>query len=56
MVRKNVDFEAPLTVEEKKKLNDLKDRPVVFDDDCPEISGEELKEFHRVTNQNSDNA
>ena len=36
---------TPEQIEEIKKL---KDRPIVFDEDCPELTDEELKQFRRV--------
>lgn len=38
----------PLTEEEREELRALKDRPIVFDEDCPELTEEQLKQFRRV--------
>lgn len=38
----------PLTEEELEELRALKNRPIVFDEDCPELTEEELKQFKRV--------
>lgn len=38
----------PLTEEELEELHSLKNRPIVFDEDCPELTNEELKQFKRV--------
>lgn len=38
----------PLSDEEREELQALKDRPIVFDEDCPELTDEQLKEFRRV--------
>ena len=38
----------PLTEEEREELRALKDRPIVFDEDCPELTEEQLKQFKRV--------
>ena len=35
---------TPEQIEEIKKL---KDRPIVFDEDCPELTDEQLKKFKR---------
>ena len=35
---------TPEQIEEIKKL---KDRPIVFDEDCPELTDEQLKQFKR---------
>ncbi len=36
---------TPEQIEEIKKL---KDRPIIFDEDCPELTDEQLKQFKRV--------
>lgn len=38
----------PLTEEERDELRNLKNRPILFDEDCPELTYEQLKEFRRV--------
>ncbi len=38
----------PLTEEELEELHALKNRPIVFDEDCPELTEEQLKQFRRV--------
>lgn len=38
----------PLTEEEIRELEALKDRPIEFDEDCPELTPERLKRFRRV--------
>ncbi len=38
----------PLTEEEKEELRALKNRPIVYDEDCPKLTEEELREFRRV--------
>ena len=35
------------TPEQIERLRALKNRPIVFDDDCPELTDEELKRFKR---------
>ena len=36
-----------LTPEQLRRIMSLKDKPIVFDRDCPEMTDEELKQFHR---------
>ena len=38
----------PLTEEEREELRALKDRPIVYDEDCPKLTVEQLKQFKRV--------
>ncbi len=35
------------TPEQIERLRALKNRPIVFDEDCPELTDEELKQFKR---------
>ncbi len=48
IVQRDIDFSEPLTEEQIKMLEALKDRPITFDDDCRELTAEELKQFKRV--------
>ena len=38
----------PLTAEETAEIAALKGRPIVYDEDCPPQTEEELKRFRRV--------
>lgn len=40
LVRKIINVAAPLTEEEKAEIAALKDRPIVFDEDCMPLSEE----------------
>ena len=42
ITRKIIDVNAPLTPEEKAELAALEKRPVVPDDDCPEMTDAEI--------------
>ena len=48
IIRTFINFDEPLTEEEKEELRALKNRPIVFDEDCPELTDEQLKQFKRV--------
>ncbi len=48
-VEKDIDIYAPLTKEQEMMLKESSNKPVVFDDDCPELSSDELSEFKRVS-------
>lgn len=47
-IKKEIDFGKKLTDEQIKMLEALKSRPLSFDDDCPELTKEELSGFKRV--------
>ncbi len=48
IVRKTIKIGRPLTEEEREEIRALKGRPIVFDEDCPELTEEQLKKFRRV--------
>ena len=45
LVRKIINVAAPLTEEEKAELAALKDRPIVYDEDCPPMTKQQLDEL-----------
>ncbi len=45
-----------LTPEQVKRLDALKDRPIVFDEDCPEMTEEQLRRFKPVNREPTSNA
>ena len=48
IVRQTIKIGRPLTEEELEEIRALKGRPIVFDEDCPELTEEELRQFKRV--------
>lgn len=56
LVTKVIDLNAPLTPEQKEELRALKDRPIVFDEDCPPQTEEQLKKFKRVNPRRKEQA
>lgn len=51
LVRKVIDVNAPLTEEQKARLAILKqmtDDDIVYDEDCPKLTEEQLNQFKRV--------
>lgn len=40
-----------LTEEEKEEIRALKNRPIVYDEDCPKLTEEQLKQFKRVNSK-----
>lgn len=49
IVKKSINVSQPLTEEQKKMLEALKERPVEFDNDCPELTEEELAQFQSIS-------
>lgn len=49
IVRKEIDITKPLTPKELEMLKEAEAAPIVFDEDCPELTEEQLSEFHRVS-------
>ena len=48
IVRYTLKRGTPLTPEQIAELDALKDRPIVFDEDCPEMTEEQLRQFKPV--------
>ena len=42
------DLDENLTPAEVEEIKDLENRPIVFDDDSPELSIEQIKQFKRM--------
>ena len=45
IVRTFINFDEPLTEEEEAEIRALKDRPIVYDEDCPPMTDEEVEEL-----------
>lgn len=39
---------TPLTPEQIAEIEEARKHPIVFDEDCPEMTEEQLKQFRRV--------
>ncbi|GHV72491.1 hypothetical protein AGMMS49928_29530 [Spirochaetia bacterium] len=48
MVRHTHTAGSGLTIEQLAEIEDAKKYPIVFDDDCPELTEEQLAEFRPV--------
>ena len=51
IIRRVIDVNAPLTEEQKAELEYLRnmsDDDIVYDEDCPELTEEQLAQFKRV--------
>ena len=46
---KEIDLDKPLTDAQQTMLEALKDRDVDYDDDSPELTDAELKQFRRIS-------
>lgn len=49
IVRKKISPEQPLTPAQVALLTALETRPAISDTDCPELTDEQLRQFHRVS-------
>jgi hypothetical protein len=49
IVRKKISPEQPLTPAQVELLTALETRPAIPDTDCPELTDEQLRQFHRVS-------
>ncbi len=55
IIRKDIDLNSPLTEEQIKMLKKAETSPIIFDEDCPELTDEELAELKRgsaIRNEN----
>lgn len=51
-MRKEIDVSKPLTKEQLNELEEAVKRPIVYDEDCPKLTEEQLRSFHRVNDYN----
>ena len=51
MVRVEADPKQKPTDEQIKMLQAAANRPIQFDEDCPELTADELKEFKRISDE-----
>ncbi len=54
IVTEHLDLTKPIeyTPEEIKMLDDLEHRPIVYDDECPKLSAEQIEKIHRAYSRN----
>jgi len=48
-INKTINVKQKPTVKQVKELETIKNMPIIYDEDSPELSKEELKEFKRVS-------
>ena len=53
-IRRDIDLNEPVSDEQKQMLEALKTRPVCPDEDCPELTEEQISRFARVAEQRRD--
>ena len=51
MILKDINIDAPLTESQRQMIEALQDRPVEPDEDCPELTAEQLSQMVRVSEQ-----
>ena len=51
IVHYHLEPDAKLTREMKRELKEAAKKPIVYDEDCPELTEEELAEFARIAKQ-----
>ena len=52
IIQKDIDFSEGLSPEQIKMLEDLKNRPIEYDEDCPPLTDEQLSRMYRVSEVN----
>lgn len=52
LIRTTLEERGPITQEEIEMLERAAKMPIVFDEDSPELTREELKKFRRVSDDN----
>lgn len=50
IVRKEIDLKQPPSEKQLKMLKAMEERPIVFDDDSPELTAEQLSKLRRAEN------
>ena len=55
IIRKEIDLNDPLTPEQIQMLSALADKPVTPDEDCPELTAEQLAQFQKISETNRAN-
>jgi hypothetical protein len=49
LVRKEIDLTQPLAPAQTEMLNKLESMPITPDEDCPELTKDQLAQFRRVS-------
>ena len=51
IIRKKMNEGEGLTPEQEKELDALENRPIIFDEDCPELTPEQLKQMAAIAKE-----
>ena len=51
IIRKEIDFNEPLSPEQIKMLEEMENNPSVPDEECPELSDEQLSKVYRASDR-----
>ena len=54
MVKKEIDIKKKPTEEQQKMLREMEETSIIYDDDCPELTEEELAQFRRISDIRND--
>lgn len=54
VISKEIDFSKGLTEEQRAMLREMEASPIVYDEDCPELTDEQLAKFRRVAGTDRD--
>ena len=52
IVRKEIDLTQPLTPSQVEMLHNLESKPISPDEDCPELTKDQLAQFQRISAAN----
>ena len=52
IVRKEIDLTQPLTPSQVEMLHNLESKPIYPDEDCPELTMDQLAQFQRISAAN----
>ena len=51
LIKKKIDVTEQPAEEQVKMLEVLKNRPIEFDSDCPELTNEEMRQFVQISSK-----
>lgn len=48
IIHSTLNVNSEMSEEERTELEALKDKPIIYDEDCPKLTEEQLSQFHHV--------